>query len=166
MQLCFCLYVYVHFLTRQLNRIDNDNVRDEPHTRARRPAEFKRGMHPTNNDILWFGSERRVITYLLVLMHANTRNKFRNPCEQKYCCGMENRCIGKRKVDTRLKLAQCELFTRRRNVNWLEQQSLTSWWFARDSNLSKNNICCNVNCQTHQISRSVTFETSTLTFHL
>ena len=73
-------------------------------TLTRRPAEFKRGMHQTNNDILWFGNERRVITYLLVLMHANTRNKFRNQCEQKYCCGMENRCIGKRKVDTRLNL--------------------------------------------------------------
>ena len=34
-------------------------------------------MHQT--DILWFGK--------LVLMHANTRNKFRNQCEQKYCCG-------------------------------------------------------------------------------
>ena len=87
MQLCFCLYFCVHFLTRPLNRIDNDNVRNEPHTRTRRPAEFKRGMHQTNNDILWFGNERRVITYLLVLMHANTRNKFRNQCEQKYCCG-------------------------------------------------------------------------------
>ena len=93
MQLCFCLYFCVHFLTRPLNRIDNDNVRNEPHTRTRRPAEFKRGMHQTNNDILWFGNERRVITYLLVLMHANTRNKFRNQCEQKYCCGMENRCM-------------------------------------------------------------------------
>ena len=95
MQLCFCLYFCVHFLTRPLNRIDNDNVRNEPHTRTRRPAEFKRGMHQTNNDILWFGNERRVITYLLVLMHANTRNKFRNQCEQKCCCGIENRCIGK-----------------------------------------------------------------------
>ena len=104
MQLCFCLYFCVHFLTKPLTRIDNDNVRNEPHTRTRRPAEFKRGMHQTNNDILWFGNERRVITYLLVLMHANTRNKFRNQCEQKYCCGMENRCIGKRKVDTRLNL--------------------------------------------------------------
>ena len=32
---------------------------------------------------------KRTMTYfglvLLVLMHANTRNKFRNPCEQKYC---------------------------------------------------------------------------------
>ena len=76
MQLCFCLYFCVHFLTRPLNRIDNDNVRNEPHTRARRPAEFKRGMHQTNNDILWFGNERRVITYLLVLMHANTQINF------------------------------------------------------------------------------------------
>ena len=84
----------------------------KPHTRTRRPAEFKRGMHQTNNDILWFGNERRVITYLLVLMHANTRNKFRNQCEQKYCCGMENRCIGKRKVDTRLNLVQCEFLSR------------------------------------------------------
>ena len=65
----------------------------EVNTLTRRPAEFKRGMHQTNNDILWFGNERRVITYLLVLMHANTRNKFRNQCEQKYCCGMENRCM-------------------------------------------------------------------------
>ena len=112
MQLCFCLYLCVHFLTRPLNRIDNDNVRNEPHTRTRRPAEFKRGMHQTNNDILWFGNERRVITYLLVLMHANTRNKFRNQCEQKYCCGMENRCIGKQKVDTRLNLVQCEFLSR------------------------------------------------------
>ena len=108
----FLLVFLCPFLTRPLNRIDNDNVRNEPHTRTRRPTEFKRGMHQTNNDILWFGNERRVITYLLVLMHAITQNKFRNQCEQKYCCGMENRCIGKRKVDTRLNLVQCEFLSR------------------------------------------------------
>ena len=65
MQLCFSSYFCVHFLTRPLNRLDNDNVRNEPHTCTRRPAEFKPGMHQMNNDILWLGNERRVMTYLL-----------------------------------------------------------------------------------------------------